>query len=795
MNDQKGPNVAAPPLDVDAVLAELTLEEKASLLSGVDDWFTHTIDREGLPTRIPAIEVGDGPHGLRKETGIDMVWVPATGFPTASALGASWDRDLVRRVGQALGEEARAQGVQVLLGPGVNMKRSPLCGRNFEYFSEDPIHSGELGAAYVVGVQSTGVGASLKHFAANNQEIERTRISVVADERTLREIYLPAFERVIQQSDPATVMCSYNRLSGVHASQNHWLLTEVLREEWGYQGAVVSDWDAVHDRVAALKAGLDLEMPGTAGRTDSEVVRAVHAGELDESIVTDAARRILQLVHRTYPGQLEVNGPIMDLGHRPGDPLTHEQLLLLKADEHHQLAREAATACITLLRNEPRLGTGSPALPLSEDTAGPIAVIGAFAEHARIQGGGSSGVQPTMVETPLEAIRALAGGDMAYAPGYVYLPRNSYQDNHEATLDAYGMGTPESWPPLPRTAVPLSEDLQMAARVQQLACAPLSGRAIKLQDEAVNKAQHARTIIVFAGLPLAFEQEANDRATLSLPADQASLIERLADVKDQTGATLVVVLANGAAITMDPWHDRADAIVEAWLGGQAIGTAITDTLFGRSNPSGKIAETFPYSLQDTPAQPNWLGERGTVLYGEGVFVGYRWYDALNRPVRYPFGHGLSYTTFTYSDLSVRTINAATGEVVVSCRITNTGTRPGAEVAQLYVGDPEAELPRPVRELKAFEKVHLDPGESALLDFVLENRAFAYWDTLADRSNGKKGLWRREGGEFTIEIGASSRDIRLKESIHLPDDPMITPLIPDSAALLSGTSRFTQGHSK
>lgn len=784
---------AVPLFDVEETLAALTLEEKASLLSGVDDWFTQTIDRPGLPAPVPAIEVGDGPHGLRKETGVDMVWVPATGFPTASAMGASWDRDLMRRVGAAIGEEARAEGVQVVLGPGVNMKRSPLCGRNFEYFSEDPLHSGELGAAYVQGVQSTGVGTSLKHFAANNQEIERTRISVVADERTLRETYLPAFERVVAKADPWTVMCSYNRLLGVHASQNRWLLTEVLREDWGFRGAVVSDWNAVHDRVAALRAGLDLEMPGEEGRTDAEVVAAVRAGLLDESVVDDAARRVLALVARAHPGPDLVDGPVMALGHRAGDRLTAEQLRLLRADEHHTLAREAAAACITLLRNEPVAGRGAPALPLAEADGGAIAVIGAFAEHARIQGGGSSGVDPTRVDVPLEALRRIAGERVAYAPGYVYAARNAYQDDNLAILAAHGIAHDETRPNVARRSATLAKELQLAEAVQRAGRGPLSPVAERLIDEAADLAAKAETIVVFAGLPLSYEQEANDRDSLDLPADQVALLSRLADVRDRTGASLVVVLSNGSPVAMDPWHDRVDAIVEAWLGGQGTGHAVADVLFGRTNPSGRTAETFPLAVEDTPGFPNWIGERGTVLYGEGVFIGYRWYDALRRGVRYPFGHGLSYTSFSYEDLAVDVVDEDAGTVTVAATVRNDGDRAGAEVVQLYVGDPEAEVHRPVRELRAFEKVRLAPGEAVRVSFTLESRDFAYWDAAALRPDGRTGLWRREGGEFRIEVGSSSRDLRLSAAVDLPDDPTIPPLIPDAELIDIAASRFVQGH--
>jgi beta-glucosidase len=763
--------------DIDEVLAALTLEEKASLLSGRDDWYTETIDRLG----VPAIEVGDGPHGLRKETGVDMVWVPATGFPTASAMGASWDRDLVRRVAVAIGEEARAEGVQVVLGPGVNMKRSPLNGRNFEYFSEDPLLSGELGVAYVRGMQSVGVGTSLKHFAANNQEIERTRISVEADERTLREIYLAAFERVVTTADPWTVMCSYNRVHGVHASENRWLLTSVLREEWGYEGLVVSDWNAVHHRVRALDAGLDLEMPGTGGETDASVVAAARSGLLDPRVVDAAARRVLQLVARTYPGPDLVNGPIMDLGVAPGDRLSPAQLALLRADEHHSLAREAAAGSVTLLRNE------GGVLPVSSDAS--VAVIGAFAADARIQGGGSSGVDPTRVDNALDLLKDAFGDRLSYAPGYVHTPKNAYQDDIAAYLAAHDTEFVDDGRGPARRSAALAEALRLAAAAERVAAGPLSASAVRLIDEAVEVASSAQVIVVFAGLPLAFEQEADDRTTLALPTDQVALISRLADLRSRTGAALVVVLSNGSAVTMDPWHDRVDAIVEAWLPGQAGAGAVVDVLLGRVNPSGKVAETFPLQLEDTPGYVTWTGERGTVLYGEGVFIGYRWYDALRRAVRYPFGHGLSYTTFAYTDLSVDVLDAAGGAVRVECTVTNKGARAGREVVQLYVGDPEAAVRRPVRELRGFEKVGLSPGESVRVSFELSSRDFAYWDV----ATGDRGAWRREGGEFVIEVGASSRDIRLRARIELPDDPSLPPLVPDEELLSLDGSRFTQGY--
>lgn len=794
--------MTTPPFDLDAVLAALTLEEKASLLSGRDDWFTQPIDRPADGIHVPSIEVGDGPHGLRKETGVDMVWVPATCFPTASALGATWDRDLVRRVGVAIGQEARAEGVQVVLGPGVNMKRSPLCGRNFEYFSEDPLLSGALGAAYVEGVQSVGVGASLKHFAANNQEIERTRISVEADERTLRETYLAAFERVVTEADPWTVMCSYNRLAGVHASEHRWLLTDVLRRDWGYEGLVVSDWNAVHHRVRAVQAGLDLEMPGTGGTTDAEVVSAVRSGELDESVVDAAARRVLALVARAYPGPDCVDGPVIGLDVAPGRPLTGEQLRLLGADSHHHLAREAAASAITLLRNEARPAdrsasgaTARPVLPLDVDDPGRVVVVGAFAEHARIQGGGSSGVQPTRVENPLDVLRHTLGDDrLRYAPGFIHTPLNAYQDDVRAWLDAHDTPFLDDGSGPARRSAALAEALRLAAAAERVASGPLSPNAIHLADEAVAAAADADHILVFAGLPLAFEQEADDRTTLSLPADQVALIGRLADLRERTGASLTVVLSNGAAVTMDPWHDRVDAIVEAWLPGQAGALAVVDVLLGRLNPSGHLSETFPLALEDTPSYLTWTGERGTVLYGEGVFIGYRWYDALHRPVRYPFGHGLSYTSFDWTDLQVTVTDGDAGRVTVSLLLTNTGERAGCEVVQLYVGDPDAAVRRPERELRGFHKVSLQPGESAPVSFHLVSRDFAYWDAAVEGDrHGRTGAWRREGGTFVIEVGASSRDIRLQATVELPDDAELPPLVPDAALGDARSSRFTDGY--
>ena len=647
------------------MLGELTLEEKASLCLGSDFWHTTPVARVG----VPAITLSDGPHGLRRQPDEgDHVGVhgslPATCFPTASALGSSFDPELVRRVGEAIGEEARAQDVQVVLGPGVNIKRSPLCGRNFEYLSEDPLVSGVLGAALVTGIQSQGVGACVKHYAANNQETDRVRVSADVDERTLREIYLPAFERVVTQAQPWTVMCAYNKVNGTYASEHSWLLTTVLRDEWGFEGLVVSDWGAVADRVAALAAGVDLEMPPNRGVSDAALVAAVRAGELDEDVLDRAVARVLGLVDRA--GRTEAV---------PG----------FDAEAHHALAREAATECAVLLKND---GALLPLEPRSGDT---IAVIGEFARHPRYQGAGSSLVNPTRVDAPLDALRAAVPGDVEVA-------------------DATG-------------------------------------------DEAVALAGRASVVVAFLGLPPAAESEGHDRTHIDLPAEQTALLARVAEVNPR----VVVVLANGSAVRLAGWERHAAAVLECWLSGQAAGTAVADLLLGTANPSGRLAETLPLRLEDTPSYLNFPGEAGHVRYGEGVFVGYRGYDALERDVSYPFGHGLSYTRFEYGDL-----HTTAGQV--SCRVTNTGSRRGKEVVQLYVGDPAAAVARPPRELRAFAKVDLDPGQSATVTFGLGARDFSYWSP-------DHGDWVLEPGEFTIAVGASSRDLRLTTTIKVDGPPL------------------------
>jgi beta-glucosidase len=564
----------------------------------------------------------------------------------------------------------------------VNIKRSPLCGRNFEYFSEDPYLSGVLGTAFVQGVQSQGVGTSLKHYAANNQETDRVRVSADVDERTLREIYLPAFERIVTEAQPWTVMCSYNRLNGTHVSQHPWLLTTVLRDEWGFEGVVVSDWGAVHDRVAAVRAGLDLEMPPQLGWSDKALVDAVRAGELDEAVLDVAVTRVLRLVDRTLANA------------RPDTPVDR--------DAHHALARAAAREGAVLLKND-------GLLPLAPQPGQTVAVLGEFARTPRFQGAGSSQVNPTRVDVPLDELRAAVpdGVEVAFAPGF--------------TLD--GTGDPGA-----------------------------------LADEAVELAGRADVVVVFLGLPAAEESEGFDRTHMHLPLPQVELLRAVRRVSRR----VAVVLSNGSAVLTSGWQDDADAILECWLSGQATGGAIADLLLGAANPSGRLAETIPVRHEDSPSYLNFPGDSGHVRYGEGVFVGYRGHDKLEQPVSFPFGHGLSYTSFAYDDLAVAVRGShADGDlrVSVSCRVTNTGDRAGQEVAQLYVHDREASVTRPVRELKGFVKLDLAPGESGTATFELTARDLSFW---SETVHG----WVLEEGEFRISVGPSSRDLPLGEVVHV-----------------------------
>lgn len=663
---------------VDGLVSQLTLEEKAALTSGRDAWSTQPVERLG----VPFIWVADGPHGLRRAPTTDT-WgygdqAPATCFPTASSLSATWDLELVEGVGKALGQEAQALGVNVLLGPGVNIKRSPLGGRNFEYFSEDPVLSGELAAAFINGVQSQGVGTSVKHYVANNVETQRMYMNSDVDERTLNEIYMTPFEIAVKKAQPWTVMACYNRVQGVYGTQSPMMLTQKLKDEWGFEGIVISDWDAVIDRVEGIKAGLHLEMPGKAGHlTNQLVIDAVEAGELDEARLDELVRDILRIV-------LMGNASARDSADQ-------------KLAEHHALARRVSSEGITLLKNDDRV------LPLSSAKYTKIAVIGEFAANPRFQGNGSSEVKPSQLDKFLDVVEAEygAGFEIAYARGY-------------------DLGD--------------DEDFSLIEEARELAAA---------SDIA----------LIFAGLPQHYESEGVDRTHIDIPPSHHRLISEVARAQKNS----VVVLTNGSAIAM-PWLSEVPGVVETWLGGQAGAGATADVLFGTVNPSGKLTETFPKRLEDTPAFLNFPGENGDVIYGERIFVGYRYYDAREIEPLFPFGHGLSYTTFDYGDMKLSaTAVTDKDELTVTATITNVGETAGKEVVQLYVSDPESSLQRPVKELKGFAKVSLNPGESKPVTFTLEARDFALYDP-------RQKDWIAESGKFTIMVAASSRDIRLSETI-------------------------------
>ena len=654
------------------LIAQMTLEEKAGLCSGADFWHTKAVERLG----VPASMVSDGPHGLRKQDqeadhlGVNDS-IKAVCFPAASATAASFDKALIEKMGEAVGDSCQHEKLSVVLGPAVNIKRSPLCGRNFEYFSEDPYLTGKMAAAFIHGVQSKNVGVSIKHFAANSQEHRRMSSSSDADERTLREIYFPGFEIPVKEEQPWTVMCSYNRVNGVFASENHWLLTEVLRDEWGFEGYVMSDWGAVSDRVKGVEAGLDLEMPSSGGYNDRKIVEAVRAGKLDEKYVDLAVERILNIVFRYTENA------------KPETPWDME------AD--HLLAADIAADCMVLLKNEDGV------LPLSREDE--VAFIGEFAAKPRFQGGGSSHINCFKTTSALEAAEGLK---VTYARGYSI-------EADEAT------------------------DEMIA--------------------EAVAAAKKAKTAVVFAGLPDVYESEGYDRSHMRMPECQNALIEAVAAANPNT----VVVLHNGSPVEM-PWIGCVKGVVEAYLGGQAVGLATVRVLYGDVNPSGRLPETFPKKLSDNPSYLFYGGEGNVTEYREGVFVGYRYYDKKEAEVLFPFGHGLSYTSFAFSDLKLdKTEMDDTDTLNVSVRVKNTGSRAGKTVVQLYVCDKQSTPIRPIRELKGFEKTALEPGEEKEVRFTLDKRAFAYWNTEIHD-------WHVETGEFFIEIGASSRDIILAETV-------------------------------
>ena len=674
--------------NIQNLISQMTLEEKAGLCSGADFWHLKGIARLG----VPSIMVTDGPHGLRKQAGAaDHVGlnesVPATCFPTASALAATWNRDLIRQVGIALGEECRQEKVGVILGPGANIKRSPLCGRNFEYFSEDPYLTGEIAKSHIAGVQSQGIGTSLKHYATNNQETRRMTTDSIVDERALREIYLTGYEIAVKGAQPWTVMCAYNKVNGVYACENRYLMTDILKEEWGHQGLVVTDWGAMDERVDALQAGVELEMPGAPNGNDAKIVAAVKAGVLDEAVLDRAVARILTLIFKA------------------ADTLAQD--FTYDRQAHHELARRVAGEGAVLLKNEGRL------LPLPADAR--IALIGRFARTPRYQGAGSSLINPTRLDNLHDELIRLVGAErVTYAAGYT--------EKGEAADEA-------------------------------------------LIQEALAVAGQADVVVICAGLTDMYEVEGLDRDHMHMPPGHDALIQRVAAAHEK----VVVVLSNGAPVEM-PWCDAVPAILEGYLGGQAGAGALADILTGRVNPSGTLAETFPRSLSDVPAQP-YPGGPVTVEYCESLYVGYRYYDTAQQPVLFPFGHGLSYTTFAYRDL---TVEAKGDSVTVTFWVRNTGDRAGQEIAQVYVRDVAASHFRPDKELKGFDKIALQPGEEKTVTLELDRRAFAFYDA------GRKE-WVLETGDFEILVGASSRDVRLAATVSLTSEQRPAPYA-DSAAL-------------
>ncbi len=679
-------------LDVDTLLAELTVAEKAALTSGSGFWWTRPIERLG----IPRIMVSDGPHGLRAQPGDgDHVGLggslPATCFPTAAAIASSWNPGLLHEVGRALAQEARACNLSVILGPGINIKRSPLCGRNFEYFSEDPFLAGELGVGIVAGIQSGGIGTSVKHFAANNQETDRMRVDARISERALREIYLPAFERIVTACQPWTVMCSYNKINGTSASENEWLLTTVLRDEWGFRGVVVSDWGAVYHRVPALIAGCDLEMPPALPYSPDQIVAAVESGEISADLLDQRVRRVLELVDK--------GAPVLDV--QDG----------FDVEAHHALARRAAGESIVLLKNDDAI------LPLS--AGGKLALIGEFARTPRFQGAGSSQVNPTRVDTVLDELRA-ALGEIPFAAGYG-----------------------------------LDDDTDDEA----------------LRAEAVRLAGEADVVVMLIGLPGSAETEGLDRKDMKLPAAQLAALNAVS----AANPNLVTVLINGSTVEVDAVAASSKALVEAWLAGQAAGGAIADVLTGAVNPSGRLAETIPHRLQDNSSFLNFPGDSQRVNYGEEIFVGYRAYDKEQHGVAFPFGFGMSYTSFELADLSVTTAGAVadgTFAAEVQVTVTNTGAVGGAEVVQVYIRDAESSVARPVRELKGFAKVWLAPGESNRVRIPLPQRAFSFWSEL-------RGAWVVEPGRFVVEAGRHSRDLVVSQAVDIDGPSIAAPLTVDS----------------
>ncbi len=670
------------------LIAQMTLEEKASMCDGLDYWHSQPVDRVG----IKSIALNDGPHGIRKkgnpEENKDILkGVPAICFPTASATACSWDTDLIYKMGEALGDECRKEQVSVLLGPGTNIKRSPLCGRNFEYFSEDGVLAGEMAAAFINGVQSKGIGTSLKHYAANNQETRRMTVNAVVDERTLRETYLLPFEIAVKKAQPWTVMNSYNRLNGTYAAENKWLLTDVLRGDFGYEGVVITDWGAENERVPGLIAGQEIEMPTSTGIGTKLIIDAVNNGELDEAILDAACDKIIELTKKAEP--------------MLGKSYTYD------SDEHHNLAREIAGQCMVLMKNDNNV------LPLKKDAK--IALIGEMAHTPRYQGAGSSLINPIKLDNAYATMKEM-GVDFTFSKGY--------------------------------------ELKKCKAK-----------KSMELILEAKERARNADVAVVFIGLTDEYETEGADRHHLSIPPMHITLVEEVAKVNPNT----VVVLSGGASIEM-PWADKVPAILNMFLTGQAGGSAVCDILFGDVNPSGKLSETYPFALSDNSSYNYFPGTPVSVEHRESVYVGYKYYDTANKEVAFPFGFGLSYTTFEYGDIKLSADKIKdTDTVTVSFKVKNTGDVDGAEVAQVYVNDVESTIFRPAKELKGFKKVFLKAGEETEISIDLDKRAFAYY-------NVNLGDWHVESGDFKILVGASSRDIKLEATVYV--ESTVEAEIPD-----------------
>lgn len=667
---------------IEELVRQMTLEEKAGMCSGSDFWHLKGVER----LRIPSVMVADGPHGLRRQDeaadhlGINDS-ICAVCFPSAAGLAASFDRELLRKTGETLGEECQAENVAVLLGPAINIKRSPLCGRNFEYLSEDPYLSSQLAASYIGGLQSKNVGASVKHFAVNNQEKRRSTVTAQVSERALRELYLASFEGAVREGKPWTVMCSYNRVNGEYVSQSRRLLTDILREEWGFDGFLVTDWSACDERVKGLVAGQDLEMPDSGGVNDRMIVEAVQKGEIEEAVLDQAVARILTIIFRY-------------VDHR-------DESAQFDREKHHEAAREAACQSMVLLKND-AMADGSRLLPLKK--GGRYAFIGSFAKEPRYQGGGSSHINAYRVTN---ALKECAGyGVIRFAEGF------------EAEQDATD--------------------------------------AAKLA-EAIQAAKESDAAVIFAGLPESIESEAYDRDHMRLPACQNELIRAVVSVQPNT----VVVLHNGSPVEM-PWAEQVPAILESYLAGEAVGEAQAALLFGERNPCGKLAETFPLRVQDNPAWLDFGGSKDVVHYGEGIFVGYRYYDTKEMPVLFPFGHGLGYTEFAYDDLRFDRESLCGEETLeIRFRIRNTGDREGSEAPQVYVHKKDSGISRARQELKGFDKVALAAGEEREVVIRLDRRSFAYYDEEAK-------AWCVEPGDYEILVGASSRDIRLRGVVTRTD---------------------------